>query len=256
MTGAGVLAVAGKSAAEVVAAVGFAVLLAGSHLAASHLRFLQVIPRSRWLSGAGGAAVAYVFVHLLPELRVGQEQIEQTSWAELRFVEHHVYLVALVGLAAFYGMERLAKRSREKEPGQGEEASPGVFWVHMVSFSIYNALIGYLLLHRESRGLWGLVVYGLAMTLHLAVNDYGLWQHHKRRYARIGRYVLMAAVAVGLGVGFAVDVPHGVLALLFSFLAGGIILNVLKEELPEERESRFWAFAVGAAAYTLLLLAV
>lgn len=31
-------------------------------------------------------------------------------------------------------------------------------------------------------------------------------------------------------------------------------MNVLKEELPEERQSRFWAFALGAAAYAALLL--
>jgi hypothetical protein len=29
---------------------------------------------------------------------------------------------------------------------------------------------------------------------------------------------------------------------------------VIKEELPEEQESLFWAFAVGAALYTVLLL--
>ena len=34
------------------------------------------------------------------------------------------------------------------------------------------------------------------------------------------------------------------------------MLNVLKEELPRERESRFWAFALGAALYSALLLAV
>lgn len=45
------------------------------------------------------------------------------------------------------------------------------------------------------------------------------------------------------------------LAALFAFLAGGVILNVLKEELPEERESRFSAFAGGALLYAALLLA-
>lgn len=40
----------------------------------------------------------------------------------------------------------------------------------------------------------------------------------------------------------------------FAFLAGGMILNVLKEELPEERESRFTAFLSGAAGYAALLL--
>ena len=46
------------------------------------------------------------------------------------------------------------------------------------------------------------------------------------------------------------------LAVLFAFLAGGVILNVIKEELPEEQESLFWAFALGAALYTALLLAL
>ena len=31
-------------------------------------------------------------------------------------------------------------------------------------------------------------------------------------------------------------------------------MNVLKEELPEERESRFWASVLGAALYSAVLL--
>ena len=42
---------------------------------------------------------------------------------------------------------------------------------------------------------------------------------------------------------------------LSAFLAGGIVLNVLKEELPEQRESHFWAFALGTGLYAALLLA-
>ena len=30
-------------------------------------------------------------------------------------------------------------------------------------------------------------------------------------------------------------------------------MNVLKEDLPEERESCFWAFALEAAFYTMIL---
>ncbi|MGI8510875.1 MAG: hypothetical protein ACR2MQ_16320 [Gemmatimonadaceae bacterium] len=35
---------------------------------------------------------------------------------------------------------------------------------------------------------------------------------------------------------------------------GGVILNVLKEAVPSERRSRFWAFRLGVAVYTALLL--
>jgi hypothetical protein len=42
--------------------------LAAIHLFVRRLRFLTNIPRSIWLSGAGGVAVAYVFLHILPDL--------------------------------------------------------------------------------------------------------------------------------------------------------------------------------------------
>jgi zinc transporter ZupT len=55
-------------------------------------------------------------------------------------------------------------------------------------------------------------------------------------------------------VGLVSEISEAALAVLFAFLAGGVVMNVLKEELPEERESRFWAFVLGAALYSAVLL--
>jgi zinc transporter ZupT len=214
------------------------------HLFSGKLRFLEGTPRSVWLSIAGGVSVAYVFVHLLPELNEGQEVIAEAVGGSLAFVESHVYLVALLGLAVFYGVERAATSSRrhQRESGKGDSTSAGV------------ALIGYLLLHRIATGLEALVLFSVAMALHFVVNDYGLRGHHKRLYTGIGRWLLAGAVLVGWAVALLTEIPEVALAVLIAFLAGGIVLNVLKEELPEERESRFWAFALGAAAYAAILL--
>ena len=94
------------------------------------------------------------------------------------------------------------------------------------------------------------------MALHFVVNDYGLREHHKHRYARIGRWALAAAVLAGSAAGLPVEIPEPALALVVALLAGGVILNVLKEELPSEREGRFWSFALGADASAALLLAI
>lgn len=51
------------------------------------------------------------------------------------------------------------------------------------------------------------------------------------------------------------SVQQVAIGFLFAFLAGGVVLNVLKEELLEERQSRYWPFLAGAAGYSLLLLA-
>ncbi len=164
--------------------------------------------------------------------------------------------MALVGLATFYGLDRLATESRRRKRKDGGEDSTeaGVFWIHIGSFALYNFLTGYLLLDRLDSGLDALVLFALAMALHFVVNDYGLREHHKGLYTRIGRWVISAAVLLGWAVGLAGEIPEAAIAVLTAFLAGGVIMNVLKEELPEERQSRFWAFAVGAAAYAALLL--
>ena len=230
--------------------------LAIVHLFAGRLRLLDVTPRSRWLSIGSGVSVAYIFVHLLPELTAGQEAVARELGETLDFLEHHVYLLALIGLVVFYGLERTAKNSRKRRRAAGEQdaTDAGVFWLHIVSFAVYNALIGYLLFHREDQSLTSLALFFVAMALHFVVNDHGLRAHHKATYQRIGRWALAAAVFLGWGLGLATEISEAALGILLAFLAGGLILNVLKEELPDERDSRFWAFALGAGAYALLLL--
>jgi len=230
------------------------------HLFGARLAFLRTVPRSAWLSLAGGVSVAYVFVHLLPELAEHQETVERGATEGqglLGAVEAHVYLVALIGLAVFYGLERLVRQSAlvSHRVGGERRAGEAVFWIHLAAFAVYNSLIGYLLVHREDTGLRGLVIYAVALGLHFVVNDQGLREHHGRAYDAKGRWLLAAAPLAGWALGIVTTVSPLLLAALFAFLAGGVILNVLKEELPDDRESRFPAFAVGAAAYAALLLA-
>lgn len=225
-----------------------AVVLAAVHLFAGRLRFLDGIPRSRWLSVAGGISVAYVVVHLLPEIAEYQEAFSEQAPAGPMMAERHLYLLALVGLGTFYGVERWARSTRRR---QGT-ASAGATAFSFVSYALYNALIGYLLVRRED----GVVLFAVAMGLHFVVNDHGLREHHATAYHRSGRWLVSGAVLLGAVVGVASRVPEPAVGAVLAFIGGGTILNVLKEELPEDRESRFGAFAAGAAGYTAVLLAV
>lgn len=254
MIAAGVAATESPGATTQGAALFAALGLALVHLYAGKLRFLEGTPRSIWLSVAGGVSVAYVFVHLLPEVSEVQETLAEALGGTLGFLENHGYLVALAGLVVFYGLERAAKASRKARGEEEQAASSAVFWLHIGSFGLYNLLIGYLLVRRPGQGLWELVLFFTAMALHFVVNDFGLREHHEAAYTRSGRWVLAAAVLLGWLLALFGEASEAVLALLLSFLAGGVILNVLKEELPAERESRFWPFAFGAAAYAALLL--
>ncbi|TWI50920.1 hypothetical protein IQ22_03619 [Pseudomonas duriflava] len=230
-----------------------ALLLIMVHLLSNHLRFLNRLPRSRWLSMAGGVSVAYVFIHLLPELARGQVLMEGAEIEPISFLEHHAYLLALSGLVVFYGIERIIKAHRQRFP-ENTEPHQGVFWLHIATFACYNALIGYLLVHRETPELGSLLWFTIAMALHFLVNDFGLQNDHRALYRHKGRWVLAAAVAAGWILGILTEISELAVSALTALLAGSVILNVLKEELPEERQSRFGAFLVGAMGYAALLL--
>jgi len=231
-----------------------ALLLAINHLLINQIATLRKIPRSKWLSVAGGISVSYIFIHVLPELKEWQEEF--AAEGKEGFIKHHMYLMALVGLAAFYGIERAAKLdgpSRRKDES-AEPSGPAVFWVHIVFFAIYNLLIGFLLVHRDMPGLTELALFTTAMIFHFAVNDHGLHDHYARRYRSVGRWMLSAAVLLGWLIGALTSISEVGIALMFAFIGGGTILNTLKEELPEERKSNYWAFIAGIVVYTFLLL--
>ena len=99
-------------------------VLAVLHLGAGMLRFLEGYPRSIWLSLAGGVSVAYVFVQLLPELNEGQEAVAEVVGEGLAFIKSHVYLLALLGLAVFDGLEWAATASPRRRRAAGAEDGP------------------------------------------------------------------------------------------------------------------------------------
>jgi hypothetical protein len=239
------------------AALGAALVLAGLHVFGAALRFLDGLPRHQWLSAAGGVSVAYVFVHLLPELAEGQEAVEGEGMQGplLGFLEHEVWLVALLGLAVFYGVEQHTRTARRRQRERtGEDRTAGAaFWLSVASFAVYNAIVGHLLLREELEAVAELVLYATALGVHFVINDVSLREHHKDAYRRVGRWLLAGAVLAGWLAGVLTEVPERAVALVLAFIGGGVVLNVLKEELPGEHGARFAPFAAGALGYTVLL---
>ena len=220
-----------------------------THLFGYRLKFVNSLPRSKWLSLCGGISVAYIFIHLLPEIEHYQREIASET------MELFIYIAALTGLVIFYGLERLIWLKHKKNTtAEDIENSSSEFWLHIISFALYNFLVGYLLLRREDADPFALALYVVAMSFHFLVNDFGLVQHHGDLYRHYGRWIISAGIAIGAIVGYFVPLQALVIALLFSFLAGSTILNVLKEELPDQGKSNFKSFVAGAVLYTAIIL--
>ncbi|WP_416669939.1 hypothetical protein [Egbenema bharatensis] len=235
-----------------------AIALALIHISASSWKFLELIPQRRWKSLAGGVSIAYLFLDILPELSHSQAQLEDIDIPFLAFLEDHVYLLSFVGLTVFYGLESLALRSRTfNQHTQGRDwTSLEIFGLHIFSFAVYNAILGYLLQEFAQQGVTASILFFIAFGLHFMVNDRSLREHHKHLYDKYGRWILAGAIVAGAVLGETLAVHEGTIAVIHALIAGAIILNILKEELPEERESCFWSFLTGAIAYGVLIFLV
>lgn len=224
------------------------------HLFVGRLRFLDTEPRSRWLSFAGGVAVAYVFLHILPELGAHGATFQDALGVARGVAEALVYTLSLAGLALFYGIERAVVVSRGgQKRGDGRPGS-GIFWTHIAASGLLIFIISYLLNHREDPTIGGLILFFVALLLHFVTADFASRADHPEIYDGLGRWALVAATLAGWITGLLAELPQIVIGCLFAFIGGAIMLVILKEELPAERESRFLPFLLGAALYAGLVI--
>ncbi|MEX2594575.1 MAG: hypothetical protein WD426_17525 [Anditalea sp.] len=130
----------------------------------------------------------------------------------------------------------------------------GIFWWHIGIFSFFNILIGYYLHHELEVDCTSSFPTFIAIAFHLLVIDYSLFQHHENIYHDTGRWIMAGAVIAGWGIGAMFSLPGIISSSLFALLAGAIVVNALKEELPKEKESNFVFFFIGATFYAFLML--
>ena len=236
--------------------LGMALAFCAVHVFVPKLRFLEKQPRSRWLSFAGGVAVGYVFLHMLPEIGAHGDDFQDETGLGMALSEAIVFTLALAGLILFYGIEKLVANSRraQEREGRGDRTEAAVFWLHISVTATVAAIVSYLLNFREGMADTGLGLYFGALLLHFVTADFAARAAYPKLYDRAGRWVLVAATLVGWFVGTQVMLPELLIGCLFAFLGGAIVLVVMKEELPEERESAFWPFLGGAVVYAALVL--
>lgn len=226
------------------------VALAVVHALSPHLRRRSGSTGEAVLAAVGGGvAVTYVFLHLIPELARGSEAVKRLfgeSGDASAVEELLVFVVALVGFLVLYGLDHLAERR-----GHGG----AVFGVHIGAYAIYNAVIGYSLPTQFEVGPSFAALFAFAMAVHFVLSDRSLEQHYGERFERIGRPVVVGALVVGFVTAWALAPTNSlVVSLLLAALAGFVLYNVFRDELPSDADVRFPAFATSAAVYAVLLV--
>lgn len=218
-------------------------LLAIIHLFANQAHVLGWVWHGRFLSFAAGISFAYVFVDLLPALEKGQPLLKEVIDPVIPYLDHHAYLVALCGVLVFYGL-RLSFPQHPKRK----------FWMNLGGYLVFNFFVGASLADALNPDIQPLILFTTAIGLHYFVHDHSVMQDETVSYERCCRYLLALALFFGYAVGAFTKIPDALVAIVVSFLAGGVLLNSLHYELPKREQLGYCFFVMGSVLYTLIIL--
>ena len=207
--------------------------------------------QDRWASVGGGAGLAYLFVHLMPELTSGGETISQAagmqSYLPSALTESLLFLVVLLGVLIPYGLGVISTQ----KPSTLQWA--GI--IRLGLFGLVSYLYAYSLPSLLTTGFSYGILYTVAISAHVLLADRTLAQNHpkafRQRFRWIGSFALVAGV-----IHAAVLHPISDLALATAtaFIGGGLLISVFREELPNAKQSRLGWFFMGLLSMTILLL--
>jgi len=200
---------------------------------------------------SAGVSLAYVFVHVIPELSGARQAFVESTSLPVKFEGMIVYFLALVGYLVFYTVDHLSARAR-RALVDGER--PPDYDLKLVGFSAYVCLISYLLVNNLDTEPLSTELYALAMAIHFLAFDHGFREVGEESYRRRGCRLLAAGAVLGWVLGWTFVLPRDVLALMLSFLSGGIIVNAAIGELESNETRNPWPLIAGSLVYSAILI--
>ncbi|WP_444684066.1 hypothetical protein [Alkalicoccus luteus] len=198
----------------------------------------------KWVSLAGGIAVSYIFVYILPSLHHEQEEFGDTAF-ELA-MESELYLFGLVGIVVFYTLTKAAERHRYKS---GASVEDRFFFVQTCLFFMYNMLIAYIMFAAD-QSIEQLIFYSVAVGLHFMTVAHDLFRENESKYRQYGRFMLAGGIFIGYLIATITPYSAVALSIVFSFVSGAIMFNVIKHELPSEESAHLPTFVSAAFIYS------
>jgi zinc transporter ZupT len=187
-------------------------------------------------SFAGGLAMAYVCLHLIPEIDSASHVLGE-----------RVYFLIMAGFAAYYGLEILVHRRVSSGEARLDDHTLNVSLV-----ALYNFLLVFTLAHQVPATPFLTLGFAVMIGLHLLMTDFGLMELFDDAFRKKGRYILVGAVLLGWVLTFAGEPEGHWVDTLSALLAGSMMYKVFRNELPEFRQAHYGAFVVGLVLFFVL----
>ena len=233
-------------------------LLAGVHILCGKQSWWRFFEVHGWISFSAGASVAYVFIHVFPEISILQQQLNSTPNHHYngQFFSQPLYLTALAGLCLPYLLDTLELNYVENQSKHHRRVHYGIFAKKTGLYIFYNAMLAYMIVRRHGEGVLNMKLIVVALSLHFIVINANFIELYETLFIKYTRWFAALGLLVGAIIGATLNLSGYILPYLFALIGGMITYIALKEELPKTRHRAPFHFLSGVALYALLTLAI
>lgn len=215
-------------------------VLALAHFLAPYVVRLRPKLEPQLSSLAGGFAVAYVCLELIPSLGTEHD-----------LVGRRIYFVILVGFTFFFGLKVWIHHRRKRI--HDEHAN---YVIRLAANFLFSMLLVIAMTRTAPDSILVAVIFAALMGVHLLADDLAMADLYPERFEKYGRFVMMAAIAIGMYVGVFRDPSEVTTDLVGAFLTGLVFYQAFREDLPPIGKARFTEFFVGAFFFAVMHLAL
>lgn len=211
-----------------------------------------------WVSFSAGASVAYVFVHVFPDISILQQQFTgiPSHHYNGRFFNQPLYLTALAGICLPYLIDTLELNYSEHNKRCHVQIHQGIFGLRKLLYTLYNMMLAYMIVNRHNEGLLSMKIIVIVLVMHFIVINANFKEIYNALLQRYIRWFAVLGLIFGGILGKIVTIPDFILAYLFSLIGGIITYTALKEELPKTSHRAPFHFLAGVVCFSLLILSV
>jgi len=219
------------------------------------IRKFSGVDVSKIASVGGGMAIAAVFVFMVPDVIAKIKPVSAHTGIKFLQQEHHLMCVIFITfLAAFclmYALEKIALDRTKKK------AKPDsfVFYFHM-------AVLGAMLIALTSAfpalasSTYAIFIVCVLGFFEIFLEEIALVKHFKTLYSKVGRYIVMLAILIGLGLGVGFFKQESTVFTLLTqaFVIGMILTAVIKNEFDIINQSNNYSLFIMSVIFKTAII--
>jgi hypothetical protein len=238
------------------------ILMSSVHLWGSRIAQLETVKSRGWVSFSAGASVAYVFVHVFPEIGIFQQQMLGHAGGHgqaVPFFNQPLYLAALAGLCLMFLLNSIDSRFSEEDSmivSQQHKHYMKLFWTRAVLYGLYNLMVAYIITRRHGEGYLNTLLIAVGLMFHFLVVNIRFSEMYIEFFQKYVRWLAVTGLFLGWIFGVAVKLSDGIISTTFAVIGGMVTYVALKSELSETENQAPYYFLAGVIVYSLIILAI